>query len=193
MVCTEEKASNPYYIEQRATPKASNVLKHKVFKSFQSSGDERIKHTHADTQIHIDFFFCSSWTFLHQFLFLVISWPHPQACGILVPPSGIKPVLPAVQAESYPLYHQGSLTNTHWCDKKNKGKLSFMMILMRILDHQTTFQLSEFYSQVDRAFLLFLHDSVLIQGITLALITFFHKSAQPSEIFSLLGTVFLSS
>ena len=147
-----------------------------------------------DTQIHIDFCCgCSSWTFLHQSLFLVISWPHPQACGTLVPRSGIKPMFPAAQAESYPLYHQGSLTNTLWCHKINTGKLSFMRIFMRILDHQTTFQLSELYSQIDCSFLLFLHDSVLIQGITWVLITFFPKSAQASKIFSLLGTIFLSS
>ena len=68
-MCTEEKASNPYYIEQRATPKASNVLKHKVFKSFQFSGDERIKHTHVDTQIHIDFFFVHHELFCINFYF----------------------------------------------------------------------------------------------------------------------------
>ena len=142
-------------------PRHCNVLKCKAFKSFQVSGDERIKYTHMDTQIHIDYFCCcSSWAFLHQFLFSVISWPHRQACGILVPRSGIKPMLPAGQAESYPLYHQGNLTNTHWCHKKNKGKLSYMRIFMRILDHQTTFQLSELYSQIDCSFLIFLHDSV---------------------------------
>ena len=41
-------------------------------------------------------------------LFCFVFWLHSTACGILVPPPGIKPVPPSVEAWKLPLNHQGS-------------------------------------------------------------------------------------
>ena len=38
--------------------------------------------------------------FYFSYLFMYLIWPHQEACGILVPWSGIKPVPPEVEAWS---------------------------------------------------------------------------------------------
>ena len=48
-------------------------------------------------------------------LFIIIFWPHHMACGILVPWPGIKPVPPAVEAQS--TNHWSTREVLRWCIK----------------------------------------------------------------------------
>ena len=50
---------------------------------------------------------------LFIYLFVIIFWPHRTACEILVPPPGIEPMSPAVEAQSL----------NHWTAREVPGLL----------------------------------------------------------------------
>ena len=52
----------------------------------------RLKETNSVYQLHTT---CNS-----AFFFFFLSWPHRTSCGLLVPPPGIEPTPPALEAQS---------------------------------------------------------------------------------------------